>query len=191
MESSHHFAYHRPPFDMILTFSFFDILAFFKILKSHVRSNIFRNRYFLGQIRNQRPQKHNKGWWGVQFAEIMVITTRPIAYLVGWPGVTMNFLDMMLCDIHCFLNGSGVRKHADFIYLIFKKIEGVVSCHFLNFIFYSKIFKIFKNQKIFNFCTYNRLNNCIIHALYQTKISHQLLEILRIKDIETLCDVII
>ena len=87
-------------------------------------------------------------WWEDRFAETVAVTTRSMAYLVGWLGVMMNFLDMMLFDTYCFLNGSGVTKYANFIYLIFRQIEGVANCHFWNFLFIQKFSKFSKIRKL-------------------------------------------
>ena len=58
---SHHFTYHKPPFEMILnTFSFFDLPCIFKIFKSHMQSNFFRNVNFDFDIHNQCPKMHKK-----------------------------------------------------------------------------------------------------------------------------------
>ena len=40
----------------------------------------FRKRFFLVQIRNQRPKSHNNSWFRDRFAEKMVITTHPTVY---------------------------------------------------------------------------------------------------------------
>ena len=75
----------------------------------------FLNRYFLCQIRNQRPQKHNNGWWEDRFAEKNDDHSSLYSILGGVAGGNDKFFDM-ICDTHCFLNGSGLTKHEYFIH---------------------------------------------------------------------------
>ena len=47
----------------------------------------FRNRYFWGQIWNQRPKRHNNVWWGDRFAEKKMVVTISGVATDFWVGV--------------------------------------------------------------------------------------------------------
>ena len=68
LESSHHFTYFKPLI-IIFTFVFFDLPWHFQNFENGTCCQHFFEINFLGQIRNQRPKRHNNGRCGDRFPE--------------------------------------------------------------------------------------------------------------------------
>ena len=67
LESSHHFTYFRLLIVITFTFVFLTYHGIFKILQITRAVIFFEIDFFSDQIRNERPKRHNNGWWRVRF----------------------------------------------------------------------------------------------------------------------------